>query len=439
MREDSDTSSNQESEERRARPGPSPMTPPSGTITFLFTDIEGSTRFWEDYPEAMQRALLRHDALLREVMAEHRGYIFTTAGDAFSVAFESPLAAMTAAVDTQRRLQAEEPDEMGPLRVRMVLHTGAADERDGDYFGPALNRAARLLAAAHGGQILVSLTTAELIRDGLAEGTGLRDLGEHRLRDLARPERVYQLIHPDLPTSFPSIRSLDSYSHNLPVQVTSFVGRYRDLQAVGRLIPDTRLLTLTGVGGAGKTRLALQVAAELISEFRDGVWLTELGPVGDGAVIAAEVAATLGVEQLPGRTMQQSLIEYLQSRHILLVMDNCEHVLDAVAQLLDSVLKSCPRLQVLATSREALGIAGEVLYRVPSLSVPSAGEESDLTALDEHEAVRLFVDRAAAVRPGFALTPANAGAVADISRRLDGIPLAIELAAARLRGTRRSR
>lgn len=409
------------------------LRPPSGTISFLFTDIEGSTRFWEHYPDAMQRTLARHDVVLRQVMAEHDGYIFTTAGDAFSVAFQSPRSSIDAAIECQRRLASDAPDEMGPLRVRMVVHTGAADERDGDYFGPTLNRCARLLASAHGGQILVSLTTAELLRDVLPDEVGLRDLGEHRLRDLARPERVFQLLHSDLPASFPSIRSLDAYAHNLPVQVTSFVGRRRDLDAVAELIPQTKLLTLTGVGGSGKTRLALQAAAELVSVFRDGVWLTELGPLDDGALLAAETASTLGVERLPGRSVQESLIEYLRSRHTLLILDNCEHVLDATVPLLDALLRACPRLQVLATSREALGMAGEVLYRVPSLSVPKHGEESDLAALDEHEAVRLFVDRAAAVRPGFTLNADNSAAVAVISRRLDGIPLAIELAASRVR------
>ncbi|MDR9450976.1 MAG: adenylate/guanylate cyclase domain-containing protein, partial [Acidimicrobiia bacterium] len=199
--------------------------PPSGTVTFLFTDIEGSTRFWEYYPEAMQRTLVRHDLMLRRVMTEHDGYIFATAGDAFSVAFHTPRAAMDAALEGQRILALDAPDEMGRLRVRMVIHTGAADERDGDYFGPTLNRCARLLGSAHGGQILVSLAAAELLRDALPDEVSLRDLGEHRLRDLARPERVFQLLHADLPASFPSIRSLDAYAHNLPVQVTSFVGR----------------------------------------------------------------------------------------------------------------------------------------------------------------------------------------------------------------------
>ncbi len=407
--------------------------PPTGTITFLFTDIEGSTRFWEYYPDAMQRTLARHDRVLRDVIARHHGYIFTTAGDAFSVAFPSPRAALDAAIEAQRQVSSEAPGEMGQMRVRMALHTGSADERDGDYFGPTLNRCARLLAAGHGGQILVSLTTAELIRDMLPDEAGLRDLGEHRLRDLARSERVFQLLHPDLPASFPSIRSLDAYAHNLPVQVTSFIGRRRDLDAVAELMPKTRLLTLTGVGGSGKTRLALQAAADLVSVFRDGVWLVELGSLHDGALIAVAVAAALGVEQLPGKTMQESLIEYLRSRHTLLVLDNCEHLLNDAVRLLDSLLRSCPQLQVMATSREALGMAGEVLYLVPSLSVPPIGDESDLTTLNEHEAVRLFVDRAAAVRPGFSLNAANRRAVADISRRLDGIPLAIELAASRIR------
>jgi predicted ATPase/class 3 adenylate cyclase len=407
--------------------------PPTGTITFLFTDIEGSTRFWEYYPDAMQRTLARHDAVLRHVITTHGGYIFTTAGDAFSVAFHSPMAAIEAAIEAQRRLAAEKPDEMGRLRVRMALHTGAADERDGDYFGPTLNRCARLLAAGHGGQVLVSLTTGELVRDLLGEKTDLRDLGEHRLRDLARPERVFQLLHSDLPASFPSIRSLDAYAHNLPVQVTSFIGRKRDLEAVAELMPHTRLLTLTGVGGSGKTRLALQAAAELISVFRDGVWLVELGSLRDGGLISIEVAAALGVEQLRGSDMQDSLIEYLRNRHILLILDNCEHLIDATVGLLGALLRSCPQLQVMVTSREALGMAGEVLYLVPSLSVPPESGDMDLAVLDEHESVRLFVDRAAAVRPGFSLTAANSRAVADISRRLDGIPLAIELAASRIR------
>lgn len=402
-------------------------------ITFLFTDIEGSTRLWEYYPDAMQQALVRHDVMLRDVIAAHGGYVFSTAGDAFSIAFPSPRAALDAAIEGQHRLASETQDEVGRLRVRMALHTGSAYERDGDYFGPTLNRCARLLAAAHGGQVLVSLTTGELVRDMLPEEADLRDLGEHRLRDLARPERVFQLQHPDLPASFPAIRSLDAFAHNLPVQVTSFIGRRRDLEAVADLMLQTRLLTLTGVAGSGKTRLALQAAAELVSVFRDGVWLVELGALHDTALIAVEVSAALGVEQLPGRAMQESLIEYLRTRHTLLVLDNCEHLLDSVVPLLDALLRSCPRLQLMATSREALGMAGEVLYLVPSLSVPPPGRDTDLKALDEHEAVRLFVERAAAVRPGFSLTDANSAAVADISRRLDGIPLAIELAASRIR------
>ncbi|MGZ5385014.1 MAG: adenylate/guanylate cyclase domain-containing protein [Acidimicrobiia bacterium] len=335
--------------------------PPTGMITFLFTDIEGSTRLWEYYPDAMQQALVRHDVVLRDVIAAHGGYVFSTAGDAFSIAFPSPRAALDAAIEGQHRMASETQDEVGRLRVRMALHTGSAYERDGDYFGPTLNRCARLLAAAHGGQVLVSLTTGELVRDMLPEEADLRDLGEHRLRDLARPERVFQLQHPDLPASFPAIRSLDAFAHNLPVQVTSFIGRRRDLEAVADLIPQTRLLTLTGVAGSGKTRLALQAAAELVSVFRDGVWLVELGALDDTALIAVEVSAALGVEQLPGRAIQESLIEYLRTRHTLLVLDNCEHLLDAVVPLLDALLRSCPRLQLMATSREARGRAGEGL------------------------------------------------------------------------------
>jgi predicted ATPase/class 3 adenylate cyclase len=405
---------------------------PSGTVTFLYTDLEGSTARWEQAPAAMRRAVARHDALLRQAVVAHGGHAFRSTGDGLCAAFATAPAAVAAALAAQRALHAEAWGEAGPLRARMALHTGAAEVVGDDYAGACLNRVARLLSAGHGGQTLLSLATEELARDALPPGASLRDLGEHRLRDLVQPERVYQLLHADLPAEFPPPRSLDVYPHNLPLQLTSFVGRERELAEVARLLATTRLLTLTGAGGCGKTRLAVQAAADLVDGYADGAWLVELAPLADPDLVPQTVATALGVREQPGQPVLSTLLAALKPRRLLLALDNCEHLLDACARLADAVLRGCPAVRVLATSREALGIAGETAWRVPSLAVPTRQPPPPAEQVARYEAARLFVERAAAALPGFVVTDQNAPAVAQVCARLDGIPLAIELAAARV-------
>ena len=407
-------------------------------ITFLFTDIEGSTRLWEGYPQAMAVALARHDTILRAAIESHDGAVFKTGGDAFYAAFRQAGDALAAALAAQRALAAEAWGATGPLRVRMGLHSGPATAREGDYLGPTLNRVERIMAAGHGGQVLVSLNTQQAVQDHLPPGVGLRDLGEQRLKDLIQPERVFQLMSADLPATFPPLRSLEAFAHNLPLQLTSFVGRDRELADVQRLLGTARLLTLTGPGGTGKTRLSLQVAANLIDTFSDGVWLVELAALTDPTLVAVAVATTVGVHEEPGVPLLTTLTRSLRGKNLLLLLDNCEHLIAACAELAETLLRSCPAVRILASSREALGIAGETTLRVPSLAMPAPGTGA-LPALPpggsllRYEAVRLFVDRAQAVQAAFRLTPTNAPAVLQICRRLDGIPLALELAAARVR------
>ena len=406
---------------------------PTGTVTFLFTDLEASTRLWETHPEAMPAALARHDSLLRQAVEAHGGTVVKTTGDGLHAAFASALAAAHAAVAAQQALEAEAWGDPGPLRVRAALHTGEAELRDGDYYGPALNRAARLMGAAHGGQILLSAATAALLQQADLQ---LIDLGEHRLRDLAAVEHVFQLNTPGLRSDFPPISSLATYAHNLPVQLTSFVGREREMAEVKRLLSTTRLLTLTGPGGTGKTRLALQAAADLLDRYAGGAWLVELATLSDPSLIGQAVAAALCIQEQPGRSLDEVLIDYLRYKRLLLLLDNCEHLVEACARLADRLLRACPDLTILVSGREALSIAGEVTFQVPSLRVPPVPDPADpppASAMLAYEATRLFVERAQAARPDFRLTDANAPAVAQICYRLDGIPLAIELAAARVK------
>ena len=401
---------------------------PSGTVAFLFTDLEGSTRLWEEHPESMRAALARHDAILHEAVEAHGGYFVKTTGDGIHAAFATAAQAVDAAIAGQLALRDENWDPIEPLRVRMGVHTGVAEVRDGDYYGGALNRAARLMAIAHGDQIVVSLATAELVRD---DDYGLVDLGEHRLRDLGRAERVFQLTHPGLPSEFAALRSLESFPTNLPLQVTSFVGRSREVEDVMDALGESRVVTLTGVGGMGKTRLALQVGGEVLPRYRDGVWLCELGPLGDAELVPELVAGVLGVQQRPGHTMKESVVAACRRRELLLVLDNCEHLLDGAAQMVEALERACPGVYVLATSREGLGVSGERIMALRALALPSEGVSAGAAA--EIDAVRLFVERAAAARDDFAVTADNVDAIAQICRRLDGIPLAIELAAARVR------
>ena len=411
---------------------------PTGTVTFLFTDIEGSSRLWENHADAMGVALARHDAILREAFEARGGHVFKTVGDAFCVAFPVALGALEAAVEAQRRLMGEPWEDIGRMKVRMALHTGGAESRDGDYFGPVLNRVSRLLAAAHGGQILLTLATEELVRDHLPEAVSMRDLGERRLRDLNRPERVFQVAAPDLPADFPALRSLEIFPNNLPVQLTSFIGREKEMLEVRRLLGTTHLLTLTGTGGTGKTRLSVQVAADMLDQFPDGVWLIELATIDEAAQVASAIAAPLRVREEAEEEMLATLTNFLRNKRLMLILDNCEHLVAESARIAETLLRACPGLQILASSREPLGIAGERTWPVPSLSIPESWREEirgehAAERLTEYESVRLFIDRATAVRPGFKVTNENAPYVAEICWRLDGIPLAIELAAARIR------
>ncbi len=406
---------------------------PSGTVTLLFTDIEGSTRLWESEPEPMTVALRRHDEILRAAIEQAGGYVFKTVGDAFCAAFGAAGPAITAVLAAQRALGAEDWPTSRPVRVRMGLHTGVCEERDGDYFGPTVNRAARLEAVAHGGQVLVSGTTAELLAGSLADGTGLRNLGLHRLKDLGRPEQVFQLEADFLPGDFPPLASLDNpeLPNNLPSVLSAFVGRDGELGRVRELVRSSRLVTLTGAGGSGKTRLALQAAAEMLGDFGDGTWLAELAPLTDGDQVAGAVAAALGLHDLGGGPAAAAVTGALADQDVLLLLDNCEHLIDAAAKFAEEVIRHCPRTRFLATSREPLGIEGELVYRVPSLSLPQA----DATTAEElaaSDAVRLFAERAVAHQPGFRLDDQAAPLIATVCRRLDGIPLALELAAARL-------
>src|SRR6516164_1672603 len=383
---------------------------PSGVVTFLFTDVEGSTRRWENDAQAMRAALVVHDKVLRTVIEAYDGFLFSHTGDGFVAAFASPMSAVNAAIDAQR--------ELG-LPVRMGLATGEAELRDGDYFGTVLNRAARVMAAGHGGQILLADSTA-----GLLSGVDLIDLGPRRLRDLASSVQVFQVQAEGLRTDFPPLRALDVTPGNLRPAVTTFIGRESEVADVQAAVKAHRLVTLTGVGGVGKTRLALEVAARLVDEFPDGVWFFELAAVTDPAAVPDAVAAVLGITQQPGKTVSESVAAALEGRLRLLVFDNCEHVVDSVADLVEAILAASATVTILATSREGLGVAQEQVWPVPSLDI-GAGIDS--------AAVNLFLDRAHSVVSDFSLAQrGEAHAVVEICRRLDGIPLAIELAASRM-------
>jgi predicted ATPase/class 3 adenylate cyclase len=402
-------------------------------VTMLFTDIEGSTGLWEAHPDEMQGALARHDRLVREAIESAGGRVVKTAGDGFCAAFERAPAAVTAAVAVQRAMATEPWPPGTPIRIRVALHSATCEARAGDYFGPPVNRVARLMAIANGGQTLVSGATHALVHDTLDDGVSLRDCGDHRLKDLLRPERVYQVHSPDLPDVPTPLRSLDNpaLKHNLPVQVSSFIGRDDAVKDVRGALETSRLVTLTGAGGVGKSRLAVQVAAEMLDGSGDGVWLVELASRHDPEWVVGAVASALWVQEQPGRPLVDTLIDALGHRRLLLVLDNCEHVRDAAAGLTVRLLQSCPGVVVLATSREPLWVAGEHLYRVPSLDVPPHGASAVAEVLG-CSAVDLLVERAGQQRSDATLEAANAGAVASICRRLDGIPLAIELAASRL-------
>jgi predicted ATPase/class 3 adenylate cyclase len=406
----------------------------SRTLTFLFTDVEGSTQLWEQYGQRMKDALERHDAILREAVESSNGQVVKTTGDGLMAVFASAVDGASACLKAQHGLAHEPWGETGRLRVRMALHAGEAALRNGDYFGPTLNRAARIMSAGHGGQVLLSAAAAALVMDQLPNESSVRDLGEHHLKDLGRPERVFQLVHPGLPMSFPPLVALSGRRTELPEQPSVFVGRDAELREIGERLEDesVRLLTLTGPGGIGKTRLALRVAADAIDRFKDGALFVDLAGARDRGSVLATIASRIGLTDTRDESLLDELTQQLREQHILLILDNFEQVTTA-APTVAQLLPDCPRLKVLVTSREALRVRGEHLFSVPPLSLPSAGRRrASANELVEYEAVRLFVERARAVSPDFRLTDDNGAAVAEICLRLDGLPLAIELATARI-------
>jgi len=405
----------------------------SSVTAFLFTDIEGSTRLWEQEPERMRPALARHDAVARAAVAGNRGALVKMTGDGIHAAFSDPRDAIAAALQMQHELADAHTTSGVALRIRCGIHVGVGEQRDDDFFGGVVNRAARIMSAAHGGQILLSQAVVTLVDGALPADVGLRDLGSVRLRDLASPERLFQVEHASLRKEFPALRSLESSPNNLPQQPTTFIGREREIAEVKKALGTTRLLTLHGAGGIGKTRLSLHVAADVLGHYPDGVWFVELAPLTDERLVPQAVASVLGVKEDAGRPVTEALAKHIADRHLLLVLDNCEHVVHACATLAELLLKSGAHVRILASSREPLRVPGEASFPVLALAVPTPTDSVQVEALLQFPALRLFAERAAAVQPGFRLSDENALAVAEICQRLDGIPLAIELAAARVR------
>jgi predicted ATPase/class 3 adenylate cyclase len=397
---------------------------PSGTVTFLFTDIEVSTKLAQQFPDELPALLVRHHDILQQCVLAHNGHIFQVVGDSFSVAFQSPRDALNAAQDAQRLLHTEEWTP-APIKVRMGIHTGIArvvedPMIEGPYSGYAtLALTQRIMSAAHGGQILLSQSTYELARDNFAEKSQFIDMGEHQLKSILRPIHLYQLNSPHVPSHFPPLNTLDYSPHNLLEQLTSFIGREKEIAEIKSLLHSARLVTLTGSGGTGKTRLSQEVATQLLPAFPNGVWIIELASLTDPSQITPAIAQVFGLQELPFNSLTNLVLDYLRDKRLLLILDNCEHLIQACARLADDLLHQCVGLKILASSREALGIAGEVSYHVPSLA--------------DSESVQLFVDRARAVNPNFKLTGTNSPSIAQICSRLDGIPLGIELAAARVK------
>ena len=406
----------------------------SGTVTFLLTDVAGSTALWESDPASARAAIAAHDAIIEHAVSDWSGTVLKARGegDSHFALFAQAQSATAAALRIAIALTSHTWPTAQPLRVRMALHTGTADMRAGDYYGPEVNRCARLRAVGHPGQVLLSNATAALVRSALPDGCGLVDLGWHHLRDVAGTEQVFQLSHPSLGTDFPPLATAERHD-NLPTALTTFIGRREETADVERLVSTNRLVTLLGSGGVGKSRLALQVAAELIPDFSDGVFVVELGPLSDPELVPRQILSAVGIPEEPGRDHADTLVASLAGRHLLMVLDGCEHLLSACARLAEALLVSCPKVRILATSREPIRISGETAWRVPSLAVPDAGALELGVDLEKFDAIRLFVDRALQSKPDFAVTASNAPAIVEVCERLGGIPLALELAATRVK------
>ncbi|MDX1377939.1 MAG: adenylate/guanylate cyclase domain-containing protein, partial [Anaerolineales bacterium] len=407
---------------------------PTGTVTFLFTDIEGSTDLALTHPDTWETAKTRHHSILRQAIDRHNGYIFQIIGDAFCAAFHTAGDALRAAVQSQIDLQDEDWGDI-PIRVRMGINTGDADlQDDGQYIGYlALSTVQRVMSIAYGGQTILSGTSAGLVRSDLPDEVNLLDLKEHRLKGMLNPEHLWQIVTPELPGEFPPLQTLTEVPNNLPLQLTSFIGREFEISEIKQALNGHRLVTLTGSGGIGKTRLSLQVADELMDSFPDGVWFLELAPIVDPGLVPYTLANLLGLRDAvdSAQTMDELVAAYFQSRKALILLDNCEHLIDACANFADLLLRSCKDLKIIATSREALGIESELSYHLPSLSLPGKTEMVTPEELSRSEAVKLFTERATLVKRHFSLTDENIPHIAKICQRLDGIPMATELAAAR--------
>ncbi len=406
--------------------------PDPGILTFLFSDLENSTPLWEQFPAAMRQAAAQHDELLQNAIENHGGQVVKTTGDGFHAVFDRPADGIAAALEAQQAMHAEAwPAATGPLKVRIGLHSGESQARAGDFYGLEVNLAARVMGLGHGGQVLVTRATAELVKKHLPADCTLSDLGKQRLKGISAPEQIFQLCHPDLPSNFPALQSLSAFKHNLPRQFSSFIGREKEIARVESLLKNTPLLTLVGPGGTGKTRLMLQAAEEAIENYPNGVWLVELAELTDPEQIPERVASALNVQEQPDRKMLDTLTEYLRRKDLLLLVDNVEHLVSPAAAFSEHLLARCPGLTIMTTGREALFISGERTLQIPSLALPE--KEQTLEEVAGSESVQLFLARARSARPDFRLTEQNADALREVVRRLDGIPLALELAAARLR------
>jgi len=403
----------------------------TGIVTHLFTDIEGSTEKWEQEPERMADALARHDVLLRAAVETHHGRVIKTTGDGIYAAFDDAANGLSAAIAIQQSVADPAATAGMSFLVRCGLHAGPAHERDNDFFGGTINRAARIMGLAYGGQVLASQAVADLVAGRLPAEGSLRDLGDVRLRGIVSSEHAYQVVHPSLRQEFPALRALEAAPNNLPKHLTSFIGREREIEEAEALLGRTRLLTLLGIGGLGKTRLSLQIAGDVLESYRDGVWLVDLAPLRDPSIVASEAAKVLGVREEPGRPLIETLCAHLRPRNLLLILDNCEHLIKPSAVLVHAILRAAPQVRIIATSREALRVPGEQSYMVTPLPVPNRSD--GIEALARSPAVRLFVERAQLHRPTFALNEQEAPAIAELVARLEGIPLALELAAARVR------
>lgn len=409
------------------------MSIPTGTVTFLFTDIEGSTKLAREHPETWESARARHHDILWEAIESNNGFVFQIIGDAFCAAFYKAGDAVKAAIKAQQGLQNESWGEF-VIRVRMGIHTGEAEAHHNEYRGYlTLSFVQRIMSAGYGEQILLSDTTEKLLREISSKDASFRDIGEHKFKGVPYPVHVFQVIAPDLQTEFPPLRTIDIHPNNLPTQLTSFVGREKELADVEKLLPDAHMLTLIGPGGTGKTRLSIQAASEMLDQYPDGVWLVELAPILDPLLVPRTTAIAIGLRDEPQRPVIDMLCDYLHEKKMLIILDNCEHLVDACARMADRILHVAPKTRILASSREALGIGGEVTYRVPSLGTPDISHLPPLESLSQYEAVKLFIDRATSAVPAFTVTNDNAPFLAQICHRLDGIPLAIELAAAKIR------